>query len=325
MIVLAGDVGGTNARLALAEVDGRGVRIVSQDSYHSADYPGLGPIVNRFIQESGTRPERACFGIACPVVGEDCVAPNLPWRVNVHRLAAEIGIERSGVINDFVAVGYAIEVLGSADVVSLQEGAPVPRGPIGLIGAGTGLGQGILLWEEDHYEVAASEGGHGDFAPIGDLQIGMLRALTARFDRVSWERLLSGPGIANIYECLRAAGVAPEQPTVRAELDAEDDGTVIVRHAIDANDPLCMRAVETFWQVLGAQAGNLALTLVATGGVYIAGGIVPRLVQRLDPEMFLAAFRRKGRLSSLLEKVPVHIITNPSVGLLGAAAAAARL
>ncbi len=325
MIVLAGDVGGTNARLALAEVDGHGVRIASQERYHSADYSGLGPIVNRFVREMGTRPDRACFGIACPVVGEDCVAPNLPWTVNVHRLAAEIGIERSGIINDFVAVGYAVEVLALTDVATLQQGIPVPRGPIVLIGAGTGLGQGLLLWEKDHYEVAPSEGGHSDFAPTGDLQIEMLRALTARFGRVSWERLLSGPGIANIYECLRAAGVAPEQPTVRAELDTEDDGTVIVRHALDANDLLCMHAVEAFWQMLGAQAGNLALTLVATGGVYIAGGIVPRLVQRLDPGMFLAAFRNKGRLSSLLEKVPVHIITNPSVGLLGAAAVAGRL
>ena len=325
MIVLAGDVGGTNARLALAEVDGRGVRIASQDRYHSVDYPGLGPIVSRFIQESGTRPDRACFGIACPVVGEDCVAPNLPWTVNTRRLAAEIGIERTGIINDFVAVGYAVEVLGPIDAVTLQKGTPAPRGPIALIGAGTGLGQGILLWEEDHYEVLPSEGGHSDFAPTGVLQIGMLQALTTRYGRVSWERLLSGPGIANIYECLRAAGVAPEQPTVRAELDAEDDGTVIVRHALDANDPLSIRAVEMFWQVLGAQAGNLALTLVATGGVYIAGGIVPRLVQRLDRELFLAAFRNKGRLSSLLEKVPVRIITNPSVGLLGAAAAAGRL
>jgi glucokinase len=325
VIVLAGDVGGTNARLALAEVDARGVRIARQEKYHSVDYPGLGPIVNRFVQETGTRPDRACFGIACPVVGEDCVAPNLPWTVNVSRLAAEIGIERNAIVNDFVAVGYAIEVLALTDMVTLQEGTPVTQGPIALIGAGTGLGQGILLWEVDHYEVLPSEGGHSDFAPSGDIQIGMLRALTARFGRVSWERLLSGPGIASIYECLRAAGVAPEQPSVRAELDAEDDGTVIVRHALDANDPLSVHAIEAFWQVLGAQAGNLALTLVATGGVYIAGGIVPRLVGRLDRGLFLSAFRNKGRLAPLLEKIPVHIITNPSVGLLGAAAVAGRL
>ncbi|HET9726413.1 MAG TPA: glucokinase [Gemmatimonadales bacterium] len=325
MIVLAGDVGGTNARLALAELDGRSVRIASQDRYHSADYPGLGPIVNRFIQETGTRPDRACFGIACPVVGEDCTAPNLPWTINARRLADEIGIDRTGIINDFVAVGYAVEVLGPLDLVTLQEGTPVAQGPIALIGAGTGLGQAFLIWQGDHYRVLASEGGHGDFAPIGAVQIGMLQALTTQFGRVSWERLLSGPGIANIYRCLLAAGVAPEQPAVRAELDAEDDGTVIVRHALDASDPLSLRAVETFWEVLGAQTGNLALTAVATGGVYIAGGIAPRLVNRLDRERFLAAFRNKGRLSPLLGKIPVHVIMNPSVGLIGAAAVAGRI
>jgi glucokinase len=324
-LVLAGDVGGTNARLSIVELAGRSGTFVQQRRYPSPEYPGLAPIVRRFLKETGARPDRACFGIACPVVDDNCTAPNLPWSVNVRALAADIQIPRTAIINDFVAAGYGIELLTPADVATLQEGVPEPRGPIALIGAGTGLGEGFLLWQGDHYRVLASEGGHADFAPSGERQIGLLRALSARFGRVSWERLLSGPGIANIYRCLLEAGVAPEQPSVRAELDAEDDGTVIVRHALDCSDPLSVRAVELFWEILGAEAGNLALSVVATGGVYLAGGITPRLVKQLDPAPLLAAFRNKGRLSRLLERIPVHVVMHPGVGMLGAAAVAGRM
>jgi glucokinase len=325
VIVLAGDVGGTNARLAIVELEGRTSRIVRQGRYPSAEHKGLAPIVRTFCQEGGSVPDRACFGIACPVVGDDCAAPNLPWTINARALAAEIGIPRTAIINDFVAVGYGIEMLTPADLATLQEGVPEPRRPIALIGAGTGLGEGFLIWQDDHYRVLASEGGHTDFAPVGELQVGLLRWLHERFGRVSWERLLSGPGIANIYSYLREAGVAPEQPSVRAELDAEDDGTVIVRHALDRSDCLSLRALDLFWGVLGAEAGNLALTIVATGGVYIAGGIAPRLVQRLDSSPLLTAFRDKGRLSGLLSRMPVHVVMNPGVGILGAAAFAGRI
>ena len=324
-MVLAGDVGGTNARLATVELEGGAARFVHQNRYPSADHAGLAPIVRRFFEEAGSRPDRACFGIACPVVGDDCSAPNLPWTVNARALAAEIGIARTAIINDFVGVGYGVELLAPADLATLQTGTPAPQGPIALIGAGTGLGQGFLIWQGDHYRVMPSEGGHGDFAPSGELQAGLLQSLGAQFGRVSWERLLSGPGIANIYEYLRAAGVAPEQPAVRAELDTEDDGKVIVTHALDRNDALSMRTLELFWEIFGAQAGNLALTVLATGGVYIAGGIAPRIVGRLDGSSFLTAFRNKGRLSPLLARIPVHVIMNPSVGLLGAAAVAGRM
>ena len=325
MIVLAGDVGVTNARLATVELEGGAARFVHQNRYPSADHAGLAPIVRRFFEEAGSRPDRACFGIACPVVGDDCSAPNLPWTINARALAAEIGIPRTAIINDFVAVGYGIELLSAADLCTLQAGSPAPQGPIALIGAGTGLGEGFLIWEGDHYGVLPSEGGHADFAPSGELQAGLLQSLGARFGRVSWERLLSGPGIANIYEYLRTAGVAPEQPAVRAELDTEDDGKVIVTHALDRNDALSMRSLELFWEIFGAQAGNLALTVLATGGVYIAGGIAPRIAGRLDGSPFLTAFRNKGRMSSLLARIPVHVIMNPSVGLLGAAAVAGRM
>jgi glucokinase len=324
VIVLAGDVGGTNARLAIVELNGPSARITRESRYPSRDYPGLTPIVDRFCDEAASRPDRACFGIACPVVGDDCTAPNLPWTINARKLGAEIGISRTTIINDFVAVGYGIDLLGPSDLATLQEGSPTPRGPIALIGAGTGLGQGFLLWEEDHYRVLPSEGGHGDFAPRGKSQAGLLEFLRRQFDRVSWERLLSGPGMVNAYRYLLASAAAPEQATVRAELEKEDPASVITRHGLARTDCLSDRTLDLFCEILGAQAGNLALTVVATGGVYLAGGIAPRIVERLKDGPFVTAFRDKGRMSELLSRIPVHVIMNPNVGLLGAAAAAAR-
>ena len=324
MIVLAGDVGGTNARLAFVELEGSRARMVQRETYPSRDYPGLAAIVRRFSANAGSLPERACFGIACAVVGDDCSTPNLPWTVNGRELAAEIGIPRTTIINDFVAIGYGIEFLVPTDLATLQAGSPTAHGPIALIGAGTGLGQGFLLWNGDHYLVLASEGGHADFAPRGKLQNGLLQFLSQEFGRVSWERLLSGRGIGNAYRYLRASGVAPEGETVRDEMDREDAAVVITRHALAGTDCLSDRALGLFCEILGAQAGNLALTVVSTGGVYLAGGIAPRIIERLKGEEFLAAFRDKGRLSELVSRIPVYVITNPYVGLLGAAAVAAR-
>jgi glucokinase len=325
VIVLAGDVGGTNARLAIVELNGPSARIARENRYPSRDYPGLTPIVHRFYQEGPTRPDRACFGIACPVVSGDCTVPNLPWAVSASKLAAEIGIPRTTIINDFVALGYGIEQLGPSDLATLQEGSPTPHGPVALIGAGTGLGQGFLVWERDHYRVLPSEGGHGDFAPRGQLQAGLLQFLRRQFDRVSWERLLSGAGMVNAYRYLLAFTAAPEQATVRAEMEKEDAAGVITRHGLAGTDRLSDRALDLFCEIFGAQAGNLALTVVATGGVYLAGGIAPRIVDRLKSGPFLTAFRDKGRMSELLSRIPVHVITNPKVGLLGAAAVAGRM
>jgi glucokinase len=324
MIVLAGDVGGTNARIALVEVDGGRARMVQRENYPSRDYPGLAAIVRRFGTHAGSLPERACFGIACPVMGDDCTAPNLPWTVNARDLAAEIGIPHTTIINDFVAIGYGVELLGPADLATLQEGQPEPHGSIALIGAGTGLGQGFLVWSGNRYRVLPSEGGHGDFAPRGKLQNGLLQFLDQEFGRVSWERVLSGPGIVSAYRYLRALGAAPEQDTVRVEMEREDPAVVVSRHALAGTDCLSDRTLDLFCEILGAQAGNLALTVVATGGVYLAGGIAPRIVERLKSGGFIAAFRDKGRMSELVSRIPVRVIMSPFVGLLGAAAVGGR-
>jgi glucokinase len=324
MFVLAGDIGGTNARIALIDVDGDAASVVRQERYRSRDFPGLAPIVQEFSRGLARLPDRACFGLPCPMVGDDCSAPNLPWSINRPRLVSAIGIPRTSLINDFAAIGHGIPLLRPTNLEVLQRGEAVPHGPIALIGAGTGLGHGFLLWERSHYRVVASEGGHTDFAPGDELQIGLLRYLRQKFGRVSWERLVSGPGLRNIYECLREAGVATEQAAVRAEMERGDPAPVISRHGLARTDTLCDRTLDLFCQVLGAQAGNLALTLVSTGGVYIGGGIAPRLIERIRDGQLLTAFRHKGRLSDLIARMPLYVIMNPSVGLLGAAAYAAR-
>lgn len=325
MRVLAGDVGGTNARLAVVDVDEERAEIVVERKYPSHDYPGLAPIVSRFCEEVGRKPDRAAFGIACPIVGETCRAPNLPWVVNAGELGAAIGVPRTRIINDFDAAGWGLPLMRGADLATLQEGAAAAarRGTIALIGAGTGLGQGYLTWDGDRYRVHSSEGGHADFAPAGDVESDLGRWLRNQYGHASWERVLSGPGLVNVYRFLVASG-APESAAVREEMAREDPAAVVTRHGLERTDAACARALDVFAGCFGAQAGNVALAVLATGGVYLAGGIAPRIVAKLEDGAFTAAFRNKGRLSSFLEKVPVHVIVNPNVGLLGAAVAAAQ-
>jgi glucokinase len=323
MKVLAGDIGGTNARLAIAEL-GRGKpRIVRDQRYRSGDAPGLAPIVRRFLDWAGTKVERACFGIAGPVVDGECRTSNLPWTVSASALADEIGIPCS-VINDFVAAAHGIACLDPADLLTLQVGQPAEHGTIALIGAGTGLGEGFLVWDGARYRVHASEGGHADFA-AGDEAAWKLRAsLLDEYGRVSWERVLSGPGLAHLYRHFAGGGFATERPDVRREMEAEDPAAVVTRHALAGDDPISVRALDAFVAAFGAQAGNLALTVLATGGVYLGGGIAPRIAQKLHDGSFVRAFRNKGRMADLMDRIPVHVILSPDVGLLGAARAAAE-
>jgi glucokinase len=324
--VLAGDVGGTNARFAIFEVRGPGQsRLVHEARYASAAAPGLASLVTRYLAESGARPpDVACFGIACPVIDGDCEAPNLPWKVNARVLAREIGIPRTTIINDFGAVGYGLHSLSDDEMEVLQPGVAVDRGPIAIIGAGTGLGQGYLLWEGSRYVVHPSEGGHADFSPTDELERDLLAFLAKEFGRVSSERVLSGAGIARIYGYLMGAGVAEEQAVVREEMAGSDPTAVIARHGVAGTDPLSAKTLEVFAKAYGTAAGNLALTVVASGGVYLAGGIAPKIVRRLAAGAFMKAFRDKGRLSGLMARVPVKVILTGDVALYGAAAVAAN-
>lgn len=325
MNVLAGDVGGTNARLALVEVVHNRATIRAQHTYPSRAYPGLAPIVMKFCGEIGARPEHACIGVPCPATEDECLAPNLPWKVDPAAFADEIGIASSTLINDFTAIGHGIEFLRDEDLETLHAGEPRESAPIGLIGAGTGLGMGFLTWNGERYEVHGSEGGHVGFAPRGDQQLGLARALAHEFGRVSRERVVSGPGVVATYRYLASIDDAPQNPALRQEMEREDPAAVIFRHALAGSDELCRHTLDLFVDAFGAAAGDLALTVLALGGVYVGGGIAPRIVPYLRQGAFLQAFRDKGRLSKYIARVPLHIIVNPHVALLGAAAVAARL
>ncbi len=323
---LVGDIGGTNARFAMVDIHGPAdMRIVHEARYPSAESSGLAPLVLRYIAEAGARPEHACVGIACPIVNGDCAPRNLPWKLSARQLAHDIGIPRTTIINDFRAIGYGLHSLSEDEIAVLQEGVEVAHGPIALIGAGTGLGHGYLLWSGDRYEVYPSEGGHVDFAPTDAIQRDLLAHLSGELGRVSFERIVSGPGIARIYRFLRSTGAAEEQAAVREEMADGDPAPAIVRHGLAGTDPLSVRTLEIFTRVYGAAAGNLALTILATGGVYVAGGIAPRMVERLASGSFMQAFHDKGRLSSLVARIPVRVILTDDVALYGAAAVAARI
>lgn len=325
MRVLAGDIGGTKTIVALVEVDHTGPRIALERRYDSQAFAGLAPIVEAFLSETGVRAERASFGVAGPVVEDRCVATNLPWVVDARQLERTLGLGPTRLLNDFEAVAYGVLHVQEKDLVVLNPGTRVPRAPIAVLGAGTGLGEAFLIWAGDGYQVVPSEGGHVDFAPRDELQIGLLRYLLARHARVSYERVVSGIGLRNIYAYLRDTGVAPESPAVRdAIARGEDLGKVVGTHAVAGTDALSSATIDLFVSVYGAEAGNMALKVVARGGVFVAGGIATKILPRMTDGRFRAAYVDKGRLSSLVESIPAYVITDPRVGLIGAAMAALR-
>lgn len=330
--VLAGDVGGTKVLLQIAEV-GDGLRVVHERRFHAAVYDDFLPIVREFLQtapgETGSTLTAACFGVAGPIAeaGERQRAQltNLPWRIDTDDIAQVLRTSRVRLINDFQATGYGIEALRAEDLIALQVAPPRPAGVRIVIGAGTGLGQGILFWQDGRYEVFPTEGGHVDFAPTDELQVELWRYLRQHFDRVSYERVLSGPGLVTLYTFLREFGVAHESPELAAAMDSADPAAAIARAALSGNDVLAQNALEMFVSIYGAQAGNFALATLAYGGVYVAGGIAPKIINKMTDGTFMRAFRAKGRMSALVSAMPVYVVMNQNVGLLGAAFFASRL
>jgi glucokinase len=320
--ILAADVGGTNARFALVHLENATWTIRERKTYPSAQFDGLAAIVNQYCADIGIRPDRAGFGVPCPVRDGPCRFANLDWEVDPDRLARDIRIARTIVVNDFEAIGHAIPTLGPEDLAIIQDRPPVARGAIAILGAGTGLGQAFLFWQNGHYEVIPSEGGHADFAPRNELETEMFLHWNRKLGRISWERFLAGPGLVRIYRFLVDSNRVPESEAVASEMTRRDSAAVITEHGLRADDPACTATLEIFTSIYGAQAGNLGLTVRSTGGVYLAGGIAPRILEALKKGPFLDAFRAKGRLSSLTEQMPVRVITEPNVGLIGAACAA---
>lgn len=329
MTVLAGDIGGTKTLLQLSESGADGFRVCFEKRYVSDDYEQFLPMVQAFLAEAaqhGATPHSACFGVAGPVSGRYAKTTNLPWTLDADELEAELQISRVRLINDFQSVGYGIEALHADDVVSLQVGNEVPGGTRVIIGAGTGLGQGLLVWQDDHYEVIASEGGHTDFAPVNALQDELLQYLRGRFGNVTWERVVSGRGLVNLFDFMLATNKGTETAALHEARHNEDPAAAISRFAQAGEDTLAVQTLDLFAALYGAQAGNLALTGLATGGVYVAGGVAPRIIDKLKDGVFMQAFLDKEvHMRPLLEAMPVRVVVNVRVGLMGSALAAARI
>jgi len=321
-LLLAGDIGGTKTALAIyAPEDGPRSPLL-EATFPSADYPSLEALALEFLTEHRLPVDRASFGVAGPVSGGRSKATNLPWDITVAHLKEDLGLGSAYLINDLEAVAHATPFLGPDDLHTLQAGEPDPEGALAVLAPGTGLGEAFLTREGRGYRAHPSEGGHADFAPTDETGIGLLRHLLDRFGHASYERVASGLGLPNVYDYLREIGHAKASPKVAEELSRADDRAPVIVNAALADRErcdLCAATLDLFVSVLGAQAGNLALTALATGGVFLGGGIPPRVLPALERGGFVRAFKNKGRLSELMGRVPVHVILHKQVALVGAA------
>ena len=323
MQILAGDIGGTSTRLAYFETTGGILQPVVEKRFPSQESGSLEEIVGIFATEQGLTAESACFGIAGPVRNGRVRTPNLPWSVDSALLARILGLPSVRLLNDLEANAYGIDLLGPDDLLVLNQGIPDPTGTIAVVSAGTGLGEALAYWDGTAHRPLSSEGGHADFAPRNELETELLLFLRAEHGRVSTERVVSGPGIYNIYRFLRDARHLPETVAVAEAMRLGDPAAVISRTALAGECPLCGQVLDLFVSLYGAEAGNVALRVLATGGIYLGGGIAPKIIERLQGPGFMVAFCSKGRLSPLLENIPVRVILNDRTALLGAARCAA--
>lgn len=327
-MILAGDIGGTHARLALFDASSGRYTPVSLTVFPSHEYPSLDAIVIKYVEATQVHPQAACFGIAGPVVNGQVEATNLPWKVESRSLADKLHIPQATLINDLAANAWGIPALASGDLVPLNR---IPANQVGtfsgnqaVISAGTGLGEAGMYWDGSNYHVFACEGGHSDFAPRNDLEVELFRYLAKQFGHVSYERILSGPGLVNVFNFLRDSGRGVEPDWLREEIQESDPAAAISRAATDGKCALAEQALDIFIAAYGAEAGNLALKLLATGGVFVGGGIAPKILPRLvDNPAFMHAFVSKGRMQALMETISVQVIVNDETALLGAARYAA--
>jgi len=329
-MIVAGDIGGTKCSLALFELQEDRLISKFESTYPSRRYPGLEVVVARFLSEKPVRIHQDrisafSFGIAGPVVQGTVRTPNLPWTVSVELLRERFATRSVALLNDLEATGYGVLILKKDEIKVLNRGKADPQGNLAIIAAGTGLGEAFIVASKQGPIPIPSEGGHTDFAPRNDREMSLLAHLMKRFDRVSYERVLSGPGLLNIYTFLRES--TPTAPTSWFDTEVEktgDPSAVVSQAALDGKCPLCKLALEMFVEIYGREAGNLALTVKATGGVFICGGIAPKILPRLTGGLFMKAFRDKGRLEKLLASIPVSVVLNPKTALHGAADYARR-
>ena len=318
-MILAGDIGGTNARLAYFEVANGKLQLVAENVYPSREHRGLDEIVLKFVGSQPQKPSAACFGVAGPVRNGRVETSNLPWIVDGSQLARELNLPQAYLINDLEANALGIPELSPEDLVPLNQVHGTVGGNQAVVAAGTGLGEAGLYWNGQKYEVFASEGGHCDFAPRNELEIELLRHLSARFGHVSFERIVSGPGLVNVYRFLRDTQRGDEPSWLTDQMVHGDPAAAISNAALSGKCPLTEHALDLWISIYGAEAGNVAMKLMATGGVFLGGGIAPRLVSRLSGPLFMQAFTAKGRMQSLLESIPVKVIVFGKIALFGAA------
>ncbi len=316
--LLAVDIGGTKTLLQLSSVEGE---VITEQLFASQQYDSFDLLLSDFLSQEEVNQYTivsACFGVAGPVVGTQAIVTNLPWILDVDELTQQFSIEHVKLCNDFEAVGHGIACLKDDELVVLQEGEPDLAYPKAVIGAGTGLGQALMFPENGAWKVVATEGGNVDFAPTDQKQILLLEHMMQRFGQVSYERIVSGNGLVIIYDFLRAYQQRDEDPDLRQAMIDGDPAAAISQFALKHGNELAIEALDMFIKIYGAQAGNLALSVIPMAGLYLAGGIAAKNIERFQEAGFMDAFRAKGKMAHLVEKVPVYVILQPKVGLLGA-------
>jgi len=321
-ILLAGDIGGTNTRLGIFSKE-KGLRspLIEAD-FRSRQFPDFMTIVREFLKGINIRTDAACFGVAGPVMKGTAKITNLPWIIDENKLGRELNLPFVRLLNDLEAIAFAVPLLEPSDLHTLNEGSPVSGGSAAVVAPGTGLGEAFLTWDGTHYRGRPSEGGHVDFAPSDDLERELLTYLQEKLGHVSYESVCSGPGILNIYCFLREKCYAEEPSWLSMRMAGENDPVpVIIECALDRVNrcDLCVMTLNIFVSILGAEAGNLALKVMATTSVYLGGGIPRRILPFLENGRFMKSFRYKGRMSELVSQIPVFVILNPRIALLGAA------
>src|SRR5271165_4101364 len=320
-MILAGDIGGTHARLAAFETEGNRLQCVVEKVYASREHNGLPEIVAHFVRTEGIPAQSACFGVAGPVRGGRSKISNLPWVIDSRELAAQLKLRTVGLINDLEAFAYGIDALESKDFVTLSEGSSEAEGNTAVVSAASGLGEAGLYWDGYRHHPFACEGGHTEFAPKNDLEIELLQYLMKKYgnQHVSYERILSGPGIKNIYEFLRDTSKEQEPDWLRDELaNASDAPALISELALTKKAAICDRTLSIFVSVFGSEAGNCALKFMCTGGIFVAG-IAGKIEPKMKEGAFMDSFLSKGRMKPLLQEIPVKIVLNDDSGLIGAA------
>ena len=319
-MILAGEIGATRTRLAAFETEGNQLQCAVEKTYMSQQHDGLAGILADFIKTEGIPVHSACFGVAGPVRAGRSKISNLPWVIDAREIAKQLRLHSVGLLNDLEAYAYGIDGLESKDFITLSEGAEGAEGNRAVISAKTGLGMAGLYWDGFRHHPFACEGGHADFAPRNDLQMELLAYLQKKYGRISCERILSGPGIKNIYDFLRDAHKAEEPEWLRTQMSAAPDPPALISQmALESKSAICDQTLSIFVSVFGAETGNCALNFMSTGGIFIGGSIAAKIIRKMNDPVFLESFLDKGRMATILKDMPVKIVVNDDSGMIGAA------